>query len=531
MNTDSNALPNLGLRKRMLVNTISNYGKMIISILVSIFLTRILFLGLSREEYGFWALLWSIFGYSLLLDFGFGTAVQKYTSECSVKGEWERYNRIVSTVFFTYAMFASLIAVFAVLLSFNLERIFGFSSTNAAYFQKVTILFGLGSALCFPFGFFTEVLRGLQKMHTRNIIQTSFIVLNFVGMAVMIHLKVNLTGMVFVALGTNLLSSLTMMIVVHRLIPSFRIRPSLYDKSLLRSVMGFSLFAYLITFTNLIILKTDQLVISIFGSVAMVAVYQISIRLADTYQKFSGQFLDNLGPVSASLFAAGNKNKMAEIILQSNRLMGMISTMLVLPLLVFIKPLLNIWLNLDHQAGMICAILLLISMYVLLFFRSSSVYVLLMANEHRILSFVAAFEAIANLGLSIFLIKSLPGFLVSRGIHIPDAGIIGVALGTLIPNLLLAIFFNIPKACRFASIRIREYFRIVVAPTLITGIFTLGFAFLLYYIHYPARLLMVMLYIILSVIFFLALTWKIGLLKWERKQVLGFLESKLKKHR
>jgi hypothetical protein len=101
----------------------------------------------------------------------------------------------------------------------------------------------------------------------------------------------------------------------------------------------------------------------------------------------------------------------------------------------------------------------------------------------------------------------------------------------LIPNLLLAIFFNIPKACRFASIRIREYFRIVVAPTLVTGIFTLGFAFLLYYIHYPARLLMVMLYIILSVIFFLALTWKIGLLKWERKQVLGFLESKLKKHR
>ncbi|MCK4955996.1 MAG: hypothetical protein KAS49_00060, partial [Candidatus Cloacimonetes bacterium] len=63
-----------GLRKTMIVNTTSNYGKLILSIIVIVFLTRILFMGLSREEYGIWALLWSIFGYSLLLDFGFGAA-------------------------------------------------------------------------------------------------------------------------------------------------------------------------------------------------------------------------------------------------------------------------------------------------------------------------------------------------------------------------------------------------------------------------------------------------------------------------
>jgi O-antigen/teichoic acid export membrane protein len=153
----------LGLRKRMLINTISNYGKMIIGIFVTIFLTRILFLGLSREEYGFWALLWSIFGYSLLLDFGFGTAVQKHTSECSVSGDWEKYNRVVSTVFFNYVAFAFLIVVFAVVLSFNIGSIFGFDAANESYFRQVLILFGIGSALCFPFGFFTEILRACKR--------------------------------------------------------------------------------------------------------------------------------------------------------------------------------------------------------------------------------------------------------------------------------------------------------------------------------------------------------------------------------
>lgn len=515
----------------MLINTLSNYGKMIIGIFITIFLTRILFLGLTREEYGFWALLWSIFGYSLLLDFGFGTSIQKYTSECSTTKDWNKYNRIVSTIFFNYAFFAILIAAFSVILSFNLQRIFGFHAENIMYFRKVLIIFGIGSALTFPFGFFAEILRGLQKMHARNLIQITFITLNFVGMALMIHFKLNLVGMAFVAIGTNLGASLSMMLVVHRFIPEFKIRWQHYDRSLLRSVMGFSVYAYLITFTNIIIMKTDQLVISIFGSVAMVAVYQISIRLADTYQKFSAQFLDNLGPVSATLFAAGNKSKMTEIMLQSNRLMGMISTLLLIPLLVYVKPLLNLWLNLNDTAGIICAILLLLSMYILLFFRSSSVYVLLMANEHKILARIAMIEAVANLGLSILLMHTLPGILSNWGYQIKDSAIIGVALGTIIPNVILAFSFNIPKACRFAQISILEYYKTVVFRTVIVAILSFAFAIGLYILSYPQKLITVLIYAVLSSIFYLTTTYLISLKGWEKKQLKSFVMLRINKHK
>ncbi|MEF3694960.1 MAG: hypothetical protein V3576_06385 [Candidatus Cloacimonadota bacterium] len=517
----------MGIRKRMLINTMSNYGKMILGMAITIFLTRILFLGLTREEYGFWALLWSIFGYSLLLDFGFGTSIQKYTSECSVSQDWEKYNRIVSTVFFNYCIFALLIAGFTILMSFNLTRLFQFSNSDPDYFRRVFLLFGFGSALAFPFGFYTEILRGLQMMHTRNLIQISFTTLNFVGMALMIHLKLNLTGMVFVALGTNICASLVMMLVVHRLIPRFRIRLKYYDLSLLRSVMGFSVFAYLITFTNVIILKTDQLVISLFGSVALVAVYQISVRLAETYRQFSAQFLDNLGPVAATLFAAGNKSKLTEVLLQSNRLMGMISSLLLIPLLVYVKPLLKLWLNLDHTAGLICAVILLLSMYTLLFFRSSSVYVLLMSGEQRILAKIALLEAGLNLGLSIALMRLLPGILEAWGVNLPDASIIGVALGTLLPNLVLAFSFNIPKACRFAGIKVSQYFRIVVLRTALTTALGFAFAWGLYRLAYPQKLITVLIYSALTGIFYLALSYFIGLEGWERSQAQNFIRSKL----
>jgi len=512
-----------GLRKRVLINTVSNYGKMLIGIFVTVFLTRILFLGLSREEYGFWALLWSIFGYSLLLDFGFGTAVQKHTSECSVTRDWDKFNRVVSTVFFNYLLFAVLIFLFALFLSSRIGSFFSIAEENLVYFRSVFVLFGLGSALCFPFGFFAEILRGLQKMHTRNIIQVSFIVLNFVGMAIMIHLKLNLWGMVFVALGSNLASSLTMMVVVHRYIPAFHLSIKHYDVKLLRSVMGFSLFAYLITFTNIIIQKTDQLVISIFGSVAMVAVYQVSIRLAETFNRFSAQFLDNLGPITATLFTAGDKPKMTEMMLQSNRLMGIISSLILVPILMYVKPLLSIWLNLDHTAGAICAIILLISMYILLFFRSPSVAVMLMADEHKVLALVAVIEAIANLVLSIGLIHLIPRMIAFQSI--PDAAMIGVAIGTLIPNLLLAFIFNVPKACRFAGITIGHYFKEVVNRTLVVTILSLAFAFILYSLLYPSSLLLVLAYSALSVLVYLLLTFFIGLRPDERCHLIGLLKG------
>jgi len=287
--------------------------------------------------------------------------------------------------------------------------------------------------------------------------------------------------------------------------------------------MGFSLFAYLITFTNIIIQKTDQLVISIFGSVAMVAVYQVSIRLAETFNRFSAQFLDNLGPITATLFTAGDKPKMTEMMLQSNRLMGIISSLILVPILMYVKPLLSIWLNLDHTAGAICAIILLISMYILLFFRSPSVAVMIMADEHKVLALVAVIEAIANLVLSIGLIHLIPRMIAFQSI--PDAAMIGVAIGTLIPNLLLAFIFNVPKACRFAGISVKSYFGEVVNRTLVVTILSLAFAFILYALQYPSSLLLVLAYGALSVIVFLLLTFFIGLHPQERCQLLGLIKG------
>jgi len=505
-----------GLRKVMIINTISNYGKLLMGLFITIFLTRLLFMGLSREEYGIWALLWSIFGYSLLLDFGFGAAIQKTTSQTQVKGDWEHYNRVVSTVFVNYLLMGVIIAAATIGLSFFIGNIFNFTSqTDIIYYRKIFIMFGVGTAIVFPSGFFVEVLRGLHQIKLRNFIQMFFNLANFILMFVVIKSGLSLWGMTVVTIVIALLTNLTMAFFAFKKIPTLKISLKYYDFKLLKQVMSFSLFAYIITFTNLIIFRTDQMVISIFASVSLVAVYQISSRLALTFKQFSSQFMDNLAPVAARLFASDQENKLAKILIESNRLLGFIATLMFVPLVVFVKPLLYIWLELSDPEGIKVAILLLISMYILVSLRSSTVYILLMGNKHKKLSRVAIMECIGNLGLSIFLIHHL--------------GIIGVALGTLIPNILVAALFHIPAGIKFSGLTFKEYFRQSIQKNLSIGAISLLFALALSHFYTPHNFFGLMGVLAITTIFYLALYYKFGTYGWEKKQFKEFLQAKLKK--
>ena len=509
-----------GLRAKMIANTISNYGKLVISIVMTIFLTRLLFRGLSPENYGFWALLWTVFGYSLLLDFGFGAAIQKATSENIATQDWNSYNRLISTVFLNYSGLALLIIAATFVMSFFLGNIFKFTEgADLNYYRSVFLLFGIGTAIVFPTGFVTEILRGLHEIKLRNYIQLTFMILTFVLTFAAFHMGYKLKVITIINLSTSFARNIVMGFFCFKKMPELRIGLHLYDIKGIKKVMEFSIFAYIITFTNLIIFRTDQMVISIFASVALVSVYQIASRLAETFRSFSSQFLDNLSPIAATLFASNETSKLGKILIESNRLLGFIATMFLIPLIIYVRPLLNIWLDMNlnpgAEQGYVCAVILLISMYILVFLRSSSVYILLMGNVHRELTVIAVLECLANLGISIILVNRI--------------GIIGVALGTIIPNAIFAVVYNIPKACRFAEIKLKDFINQAVIRTIIVGVLIAGITYGISLIHTPTSFIQLLLHLSLSCGLYLVTYYFVGLHGWERKQFCDFASRKFRK--
>ena len=203
-----------------------------------------------------------------------------------------------------------------------------------------------------------------------------------------------------------------------------------------------------------------------FSTVALVGFYQIISRISELFRQFSTQIHDIIGPISASLFTSSNHNKLSQVLLQSNQIVGFIATMLLVPAYLFIEELLFLWLNISNQDVIITAKILLVSMYVLVVLRSSSVQVLLMCDKHKQLTLVAIIESVLNLCLSIYLIQYY--------------SIIGVAIGTLIPNIILALVYNIPVACKFSNISIFEYLKKAIVKNIFTGI--LVYIIMLYFL-------------------------------------------------
>lgn len=492
------------MSEKILYTTLSNYFLLIMKIIFSLMLVRIMFLGITNEEYGFWALLWTVFGYSLLLDFGFGTAVQKETSKAKVKNCWQEYNKTISTIFFSYIFLSLVIILITIILAMNLQKLFVFSNVeDIVYYQRVFTIFGFGTALVFPFGFFKEILRGLEKIALRNIIDIIFVTLNFLLLSLCVYFELSLIYMAISAIVIQLLTNLFMCVYVYKNIPNLKISFLLFDKKRVKELMGFSFFAYIVMFSNLIIFRTDQLVISMFSTVALVGLYQIVSRVSELFRQFSTQIHDILGPLSARLFTSSKHDDLSMVLLNTNKIVGFIATILLIPSLLFIEELLFFWLKIENKLLINTAIVLLVSMYVLVFFRSSSVQVLLMCEKHKQLTLIAIIEAVANLLLSIYLIKNY--------------SILGVALGTLIPNLCLAFLYNIPVACSFSKVSIFDYLYHTIGKTFFVGIVVLiGFYFVFENVEVQ-NIFELLFFASCSMFVFMGVYWVVCLTKQEKE--------------
>jgi len=443
-----------GSLKRLLVgNTAANYALVAARFATAIVVTRMLYLGLPGEAYGFWALLWSVFGYSLLLDFGFGTSVQKHSAELLVNNDYGRFNRLLNTVVGSYSIM-SLAIIVATIASYPfLDHFVKFApGADIDYFGRIFLVFGLGTAAVFPTGVFAEILRGINRAYLRNIVQVSATLCNVAGIYLVFRAGMGLLALTIFSLSLNLAANVAMAGLCMRYLPGLRLDPRRFDRHMLGEVLSFSLFAYLIMFANMVIYKTDQIVLSVTLGVGAVAVYQVGSRLSTMLVAVTTQFQDTLAPVAAALFSAGQIDRLRRILVDSNRIIAFVSTFPFLVLTVLAEPILMLWLDERSPVAVHTTYILNSTMYLIVLFRSGSSKVLLMAGRHRFLAVTAVVEAASNVVLSLLFIRLW--------------GIVGVSLGTLVPATIVSCVVIFPAAASFSGISIREYLSKAYVPVL-----------------------------------------------------------------
>lgn len=432
-------------QRRFWQNAVSGYLGVGVRMVTGVVMFRLMYQTLPQAHFGFWALLWSIFGYGVLVDFGLGFTAQKAVAEKTATGDISGLNRLLATVFWTYSAIGfGLLVVFLTFRELLLARM-GVPAADYALMSRTYIVFFIGMATLFPAGLFSEMLNGLQRIDLGN---WYGILGNLLGFAVMswgLFHGWELDWLMAASLVTSSFPSLLAGVSAYRGIRGLSLSPRWFTASTLKSQLGFSAVAYLVTFSNLLMGKTDQTVITFTLGVALVAIYQAGFKASEMLSMFCGQIMRAISPAAAALNARGDRDGLQALLVMNSRLALLLFTPCYALTAVYLEPLIRLLTGLAEVSRETFWVgqALLLATYSSMLTNGCSKLILMMCGKERVLLKLSLSEALCNLVLSVIFARWI--------------GVLGVAVGTLIPCVIVGWFGVIPVTLRHFGLAFPRY--------------------------------------------------------------------------
>jgi len=262
-NSDSERGASLRDAKARIPKNVSfNFAGYAVNILVTFLIAPLLVHKLGNTEYGIWALIGDFVGYSWLLGFGFGYAVVRYVARYYALGEKENLNSVITTSLVLNIVSSVLVMMAAVCIAYVFPRLFSTPPNLVFAARSSVILVAATVAMGFPASVFTGCLAAASRydlLAIRSIVSSVFRAL------MLWYFLVHGFGLLAVAListGESFLGYFTDLAFARLLFPDLKILPRYFQPSMLRPLIGFSLYGLVLAAAGRLIYMTDSLVVA-----------------------------------------------------------------------------------------------------------------------------------------------------------------------------------------------------------------------------------------------------------------------------
>jgi len=406
---------------------------------------------LGQSAYGLWVLTASITVYFSMLNLGYAEALVKFVAEYRAKRDSTRLNEIVSTMFFVFAGVGLLAYGIAAVLASNLRVFLNLSPEQARTGKYLLLIISAYIACGFPFSVFGAVANGFQRRYLNGVIAITTHLLVAVVNVVVLLLGYGLVELVACTTAIRLLSYLGYRLNAYRVFPALRVSTRYLRLSRLKELTAFSVFMFLIDLANKLNYATDVVVVGAFLSTAAVATWAVAQRLTDITKGLTDQFNYTLFPLVVDRATVGDDERLQVILLHGTRF----SLAMVLPVCtllgLFAEQIVSLWVG-PRFNDSVPIIRILAVIVIVRVGNSTAMSLLRGGGKHRVLTASNLTIAIANVVLSVILVQRY--------------GLIGVALGTLIPLAVVCVFVLFPVACRTVNLGVSAALGRAVWPSL-----------------------------------------------------------------
>src|ERR1700686_2594274 len=418
------------MRKLDKIQIVKNVGSSWVSLGVNIatgiFLSPFILHRLGDVGFGIWVLIFSLTGYYGLFDLGIRSSIVRYVSKFSATNDKEHLARLINTSLFGYSCVGALSMVITLAGCLYVDRMFRIPVEFYSTARWLLLIVGTSVAVGFPLGVISGFLEGLQKFYVLNWTNIVFTLLRTLLIVVFLDLGYGLLTLAVITVGLPLLSSGVRGAIALRILPvPFGLR--YVDKASFRQIASYSGITFMIMIAGRLKFKTDEIVIGTFLSVAAITYFNIGARIVD----YAGEVVTSLAqifvPMASQSEATGNMHRLRKIFIAGNRACAFTILPICAILIILGKSVIEVWVGRRYVAASYPVLVIMIIPWTLMLSQSASGRILFGMGKHGTWAKVTLFEGIANLILSVLLVRPY--------------GIVGDALGTAIPLTCSMVFF------------------------------------------------------------------------------------------
>jgi O-antigen/teichoic acid export membrane protein len=324
----------------------------------------------------------------------------------------------------------------------------------------ILAVIGVRIALGFPMTIFGAVTTARQRFALNNLVATVAAIVNAAVQYTLLARGYHVRAVVAGSVSVDLLTYLGYAWTAKRAFPALRLRLSSFEAPLVRDVTAFSLYFFVISIAVQIGFNLDNIVVGAALGTSAVAVYAVTLRLADAQRNLSNQFNTLMFPVVVRYGATNEPGALRDMLIEGTRLSLTLVCGLTVCLIGFARPLIARWMGPGFDAAVVPLYVLAIAGVVLIS-QAPLGNILVGTGRHRLVAFTSLAEALANLGLSVILVRRF--------------GLLGVAIGTAVPVFVANVFVLMPAVCRQLDVRVRDFVRAVaIAPLIGSGVAALA---------------------------------------------------------
>lgn len=429
--------------RRIARGVMLNWIALATSVLVGFFLSPFVVHHLGNVAYGVWTLVVSLTSFMGLLDLGLRGAVTLFVSKNRALRNHQESSRAVSAALWMRAGVGLVIISISSVIAVAVPHFFRIPPEMYSPARWAIVIAGANLAISLTFGVFGGVLAALHRFDLLSTVTMTQTVLRATGVLWLLGHHHGIVALALWELTAALLGNTLLTTLCFRTYRELRVLLGVPSRQILSKFWAYSSYIFLINLFQQLIYYSDNLVVGAFLSASAVTFYAIGGNLLEYLRMVIASLTTTFMPLASSFEAEGQRNHLRSLLIHGTQAALLVALPIELALFFRGQTFISLWMGEQyaHTSGRVLQILLLYQLICAGNFTGGSIAFGM--EKQRPLAWWAGSEGLANLSLSILLVR-----------HI---GLYGVAWGTAIPSLVINLFLFPRYVCKLVDMPLPHF--------------------------------------------------------------------------